>query len=181
MDSNPYASPLTPADTSFISTSSEAMRQAHIKHEASVKSVGTLYFLGTLILGGLGILLLYFTLAAPRPVPASQWGVGGFYVILAAVQICVAIGLWRLQPWARWGAVAYSTLGLLGFPIGTLISAYILYLLLCEKGRVVFSAEYKQVIAETPHIKYKSSKFMIILLVVLVLVFALLISASMWA
>jgi hypothetical protein len=48
-------------------------------------------------------------------------------------------------------------LGLIGFPIGTLISVYFLYLLLSQKGAYVFSPEYAQVIAATPHIQYKTS------------------------
>jgi hypothetical protein len=179
MDSNPYAPPLTPADATVFSTSSEAMRQAHIKHEASVKSVGTLYFLGTLLLGGLGVILVLLTLSPPQQFPASRLGEAGFYLVVAAVQACVAIGLWRLQPWARWSATAFSVLGLIVFPLGTLISGYILYLLLCEKGRVVFSAEYKQVIAETPHIKYRTSRLMIALLFFLLLVFVVAIISAL--
>lgn len=50
-----------------------------------------------------------------------------------------------------------TVLGLLGIPIGTLISLSILYLLLSEKGRMVFSPEYKAVIAATPHVRYRTS------------------------
>ena len=59
-------------------------------------------------------------------------------------------------------------IGLIGFPIGTLISAYILYLLGSQKGVQVFSDEYAEVIAATPHIKYRSSKLVIVLVVLLV-------------
>jgi hypothetical protein len=50
-----------------------------------------------------------------------------------------------------------SALGLLGFPIGTLVNAYILYLYLSKKGRTIFAPEYKDVIAATPHVKYRTS------------------------
>jgi ABC-type multidrug transport system permease subunit len=46
---------------------------------------------------------------------------------------------------------------MLGFPIGTLINAYILYLFLSKKGRTVFSPGYQEVIAATPDVKYKTS------------------------
>jgi len=53
---------------------------------------------------------------------------------------------------------------LIGFPIGTLIHGYILYLYWGTKGRKVFSPEYKQIIAGTPHVKYKTSIIIWILL-----------------
>jgi hypothetical protein len=45
-----------------------------------------------------------------------------------------------------------SGIGLLGFPIGTLINGYILYLFLSKKGRTVFAPEYQEVIEATPHV-----------------------------
>ena len=68
-----------------------------------------------------------------------------------------AHGLRRLQPWSRISSGIIAALGLLAFPVGTLINAYILYLLLCRKANVVFSAEYREIIIRTPHIKYKTS------------------------
>ena len=66
-----------------------------------------------------------------------------------------------------------SVVGLIGFPIGTLISGYILYLLWGKKGRVIFSPEYQAVIAATPHVKYKTSIVVWILLgLVVVLILA---------
>ena len=41
--------------------------------------------------------------------------------------------------------------------MGTLIGFYMLYLLLSKKGTMVFSPEYKEIIAQTPHMKYKTS------------------------
>ncbi|PAW69614.1 MAG: hypothetical protein B9S38_09450 [Verrucomicrobiia bacterium Tous-C4TDCM] len=66
-------------------------------------------------------------------------------------------------------------ISLIGFPIGTLIGAYILYLLLGAKGKMVFSPEYQAVIAQTPHIRYRTSKVVWILLglVLLIIVFGL--------
>ncbi|HKB60455.1 MAG TPA: hypothetical protein VKC56_10480, partial [Gallionellaceae bacterium] len=59
-------------------------------------------------------------------------------------------------------------LGLLGFPFGTVISAFILYLLFSKKGAMVFSDEYKQVIADTPDIKYRTSIIVWIFLALLI-------------
>jgi hypothetical protein len=39
--------------------------------------------------------------------------------------------------------------------VGTLIHAYILYLLWCEKGRRVLAADYAAIIQATPQVRYK--------------------------
>ena len=88
---------------------------------------------------------------------------------LAALQIWAGIGLRRLSPWARIPSGILSGFGLLGFPIGTLINGYILYLLFSKKGTTVFSEEYKRAIAQTPHIKYRTSLVVWILLGLLLL------------
>jgi len=62
-----------------------------------------------------------------------------------------------LTHWGRVVGCVVSGLGLLAFPIGTVINAYILYLFLSKKGRTVFSPQYKDVIAATPHVKYRTS------------------------
>ena len=49
-----------------------------------------------------------------------------------------------------------------------LIVGYILYLMLSEKGSVVFSPAYKEIIARTPHIKYRTSLILKIALAVFV-------------
>ena len=61
-----------------------------------------------------------------------------------------------------------SAIGLLGFPIGTLINGYILYLFLSKKGRTIFAPAYQDVIAATPHVKYRTSIVIWIFLALLV-------------
>ena len=60
-------------------------------------------------------------------------------------------------------------LGLLSFPVGTIINGYILYLLFSKKGERVFSADYQAIVDATPHIKYKTSIIVWIFLVLLLL------------
>ena len=67
----------------------------------------------------------------------------------------------------------FSVIGLLAIPVGTIISGYFLYLLLSKKGTVIFSPQYKQIIAATPHIKYKTSKIVIALLLILIALIAI--------
>ena len=86
----------------------------------------------------------------------------------------MALGLRKLKPNVRIPAIILSALGLFAIPVGTIIAIYMLYLLGSAKGRTVFSEEYAQVIAATPHIKYRSS---IIVRIFLWLILALIILA----
>ena len=126
---NPYAAPTARVEDVSANAEAEAIRQAHISHEASVKSVG--------------ILQLF-----------AGWGVRG------------------LRRWGRILGCILSALGLLGFPIGTLINAYILYLFLSKKGRTIFAPEYQDVIAATPDVKYRTSIVVWIVLGLLVILVA---------
>ena len=63
-----------------------------------------------------------------------------------------------------------SAIGLIGFPVGTLINAYVLYLLLSKKGRTIFTPAYLDVIAATPHVKYRTSIIVWIFLALIVVV-----------
>lgn len=175
-ENNPYRSSAMEATTVHEADSeAEAIRRAHIKHEASIKSIGTLYMLGCIIIVIGGLAAITFIFMAGRQ--GGQAGaqelmlasfVGLFYLVIGVLQGFTAFGLWQLKPWARWVSVVLSAIGLLGFPVGTLICGYFLYLLLSEKGAMIFSDHYKEVIAKTPHIKYKTSIVVWIFLILLI-------------
>jgi len=162
--SNPYAPTAHPGtDTLAVNPDDvDAIRNAHLSHEASVKSIGCLYFVGAFF----GVLLGVFYLGAAalggiggnEPLPSVFLvGLGAFMLTLGLAQGYIGYGLRHLSPWARTGGIVLSAIGLLGFPIGTLVSAYFLYLLVSHKGEVVFSESYREVIRKTPHIQYKTS------------------------
>lgn len=155
-----------------LSTDAEKVRNEYLKHEASVKSVGMLFRIGGLFLIIAAIGSLVSASSARDQVQA--YVIGAFLLIFGVLQLWVGIGLKSLRPWSRVGAAVISALGLLGFPFGTLINLYILYLLLGKKGKMVFSTEYAAVIQQTPHIKYRTSWVIWVLLgfVVLLLLFA---------
>jgi hypothetical protein len=178
---NPYAP--TSATIPETGEGDEATRKKYLSHEASIKSIGVLYLLGS-ILGFLGtVVYLVLGLAnviMPSRNPAESLGLGIFLLAFAVFagafstfQFILARGLRRLTPWCRIAGIVVSCLGLLGFPIGTLISAYFLYLLGSQKGVYVFSPEYARVIAATPHIKYKTSIIVWIFLGILMFVIGL--------
>jgi hypothetical protein len=149
---NPYAAPAAKVDDVGRNPEAEAVRKAHINHEASIRAVGALYYLGSalLVISAIGGLI-------------AMSGGGGevamvaLFVVLAVGMVFVGRGVRALRPWARIVGSVLAAIGLLGFPVGTLINLYILYLFLSKKGRTVFSPEYQDVIAATPDIKYRMS------------------------
>jgi hypothetical protein len=173
---NPYAPPRAHVDdVSNADSEAEAIRREHIKHEASVRSIGILYYLsGTLmVVGGAGLMAnsvagateTFLKLLAP------------FYLALGVLMLFVARGVRTLRPWARIATIVVAAIGLLGFPVGTLINGYILYLMLSKKGKRIFEEDYKDIIAATPQVKYRTSIVIwivlgVLLLVVLALIFA---------
>ncbi len=143
------------------------IRTSHINHEAGVKSIGTLYYLGAIavIVAGFGM----FGLFASSEGAVMSVVIGVFFLALGGLQFWLARGLRGLKAWARIPTGILAALGLLGFPVGTLINAYILYLLFSKKGNMVFSDEYQGVIAATPDIKSRTSPIVWLFLGLLVL------------
>lgn len=143
----------------------EATRREHIQHEASIRSIGTLYYLGaaSYLLIGIAGAFIEATDESPEPVFVA------LFLALAVVLGVLGRGLRRLKRGARIGAGILSAFGLLGVPIGTLINGYFLYLLFSEKGNTIFSPEYQAVIDATPHVKYRPSALASALVLLLVL------------
>jgi hypothetical protein len=150
---NPYAAPAARLEELGADSVAETIRREHINHEASIKAVGILYYIGgvLIMLGGFAALV-----GAPKD-PGAAAFVMLFIAAIGVAQLVAGWGVRALKPWGRIVACVISVIGLLGFPIGTLINAYILYLLFSKKGSTVFSADYQGVIAATPHVKYKTS------------------------
>ena len=132
------------------------IRRSHIAHEATLRSLGLLYYLGALFL----ILLATITLAlgspADTPSPLSDPLTAALALIGALLLGLTGRGLRTMQPWARIPVMSLSTLGLFYFPMGTMICGYILYLVLCRQGQMVFSQDYQQIIKATPEIDYRT-------------------------
>ncbi len=99
------------------------------------------------ILGGIFMAIggTAFTAMMPmQDMPAGAGGVMGavfiiaaiFILIFGALYLLIAWGLWTFKNWARIAAIVLSVIGLLGFPIGTVISAIVIYLLAFNKDVV---------------------------------------------
>ena len=165
---NPYAPPSARVDDVPADPNAEAIRRQHITHEASIKAVGFLYYLGGIGVIAAAVASLFSTGSLP---------VGGAMaaalLLLGGAQLVAGWGVRALRPWGRIVGAILSALGLLSFPFGTLINGYILYLYFSKKGRTIFSPEYKDVIAATPHVKYRTSIIVWIFVAVLVAVLVL--------
>lgn len=168
----------TPTPPPIPSDHEEAqrVRRAHLNREASVRSVGTLYCVGGLAL--IALPFIGFFTSGHRPLPL-QIGTSFAVCCIGILQFWTGTGLRKLKEWARKPTAVLSGLGLISFPIGTAINAYILYLVFSQKGTVVFTPEYRQVISSTPAIKYRTSIAVWILLGLLVFVLALLIFSGL--
>jgi Ca2+/Na+ antiporter len=164
---NPYAAPTARVEDVAADSAAEATRRAHISHEGSIKAVGFLYYLG-------GVVMTIGGLAAV--VGATHADAGAFMMLFVLAvgigQLVAGWGVRSLEPWGRIIGIVLAVLGLLAFPIGTVINAYILYLFVSKKGRTIFSPGYQEIIAATPQVKYKTS---IIVWIFLALILGLLV------
>ena len=79
----------------------------------------------------------------------------GLYVVLGLLFGVLGYGFRRLRPWVRIPATLVAVPGLFAIPLGTLIQAYILYLMFSAKGRVVLGSGYAGIVAATPHLRYR--------------------------
>jgi hypothetical protein len=170
MNENPYAAPSEYSLPGTQPSEDERIRRNHLNAELNIKGIGLLYFLG-------GILTIVSLLATNRnasQLPPGSAEATGYLIGTALVPLTFLIlgyGLRKLNTFARIIAGILSTFGLLGFPIGTVISIFFLYCLFSKKGRFVTTAGYKEVIARTPHIKRKTSVVVWIFLALLIIFF----------
>ncbi len=177
MEENPYAAPRDIAPMPAADTSeAETVRNNYLKQEANVKSVGSLYFIISvfLVIGAFSSWRAVQRASDPGAVLPTVSAIFGAAGILGLI---VGFGLRRLESWARILAIILSGLAviasLLNMPsgfIGLVIHAYLLSVLASPKTSLVCSPYYKEIIAATPHVKYRTSKVVWILLGLLLVI-----------
>lgn len=159
------------------SSQSDEIRKQYLTHEASVKSIGLLYYPAGVIcfLAGVYRIVISVSFYNNAVVLDQIIGMGVCLLALGIAQFWVARGLRGLKRWSRIPTGIVAGFGLLVFPLGTLINAYVLYLIFSKKGKMVFSDEYRVIMDRTPHIKYRTSVLIWVLLglVVVLIVFGL--------
>lgn len=133
--------------------SDEQIRREHLSHEASLKSVGVLWLLGgTVMLLVSAALLLRSMEEIEFMLPMAL-----IYLALGSVSLWSGWMLRKLDGRGRIPGMVLAGVGLIGFPVGTVISGYILYLLGSKKGAFILSETYRGIVARTPQVKRRTS------------------------
>ena len=193
MSDNPYAPSGSSygdasLDANFDLSQAELIRKSHLSHEANIQGFGCLYTLGG-ILGILGAIFYVgigiFVMAGgvvPKELESMVFGAGGdrlvsgglttlvgvVFLAIAVAQLFAGRSMQTLNPSGKILAIVVAAIGMLQFPCGTLISGYLLYLLVSAKGRTVYSSASKEVMQATPHIRYRTSIIVWIFLFILI-------------
>lgn len=90
------------------------------------------------LLGGLAVAVS----VVAGPAGQADAAVGGFLSLgLGALQLACGIGLWRLKSYGRTLQLVFAWIGLIGFPIGTVISIVLLVYLFKPGTKVLFSGK----------------------------------------
>lgn len=137
------------------------LRQAHLKHEASLKGVALLYLLMAVALTFLGYKLSgsseLFGFSGRRTAVVNGL-LSKACVLLAIIQFWAGLSLYRLRPFAKLPVGMAAGIGLFGFPFVTVLSAYVIYLVFSPKGLFILSPVYRQILAATPELRYRRTK-----------------------
>ena len=207
---NPYAAPRTnvdaaPAEGPADLMEVEATRRKYLNHETAIRSIGTLQYLGSvlMIVGGGAMLWVVLAGNGVRDPMLTRFMIGGglAYIAFGVLGWCLARGLRGLRGWARWTVIVMTTLSLIYtavislfmsrqpagpaagavvFLISALVPGYILYLLVSSKGAMVFTPGYRAIVAQTPYIKYKTSLLVKILLWAFLALFLFAVGAALF-
>ena len=145
-DRNPYASP-SRAKGKGNGKDNELI-QKYGRHARSVKAIGYCFTIlnGLAFLGAIvGVVLILINGVAED----STLSASASAILLSAVSllyafwVVVGLHLLKFRNWAKIAATIVCALALLGIPIGTAIGGYFLWILHSEKGKVVFSDQYR--------------------------------------
>lgn len=110
-----------------------------MKRPGIITVLAVLNFIAALF--GLAILVLALASDGKSESPMVDVMAGGFFAVLTAISVATGVGLWNLKPWGRVAQIALSCLGLLAFPVGTLVSGLILWYLFTPPAKVLFSGK----------------------------------------
>ncbi|MCW1883655.1 hypothetical protein OKA04_02875 [Luteolibacter flavescens] len=175
MTENPYQTPTGNEVSGPLPPDMRAVRARHIQHEASVKAMGILCVLGgVMLLGSFAFVCIEVIAANYLPEPTATGLLFAFG--LGTLKLISGIGLGQLQGWSRITASFVVVVSMFAVPIGTAFGIYLLYLLFSPRGGRVFTAGYREIVARTPDMHYRTPRwFWIAIAVMVVLLAALLI------
>jgi type IV pilus assembly protein PilA len=135
---NPYAGPRVGAGAGSgarpVSASQIYRRPTMVTILAVLNIIGAVFIL--LVVAG----LTFMVMTQPEmPSPGLIQVVAVVYAALGLIGLACGIGLWNLKGYGRTLQIVSSVIGLVGFPIGTLISVLILVYMFKPGAKVLFS------------------------------------------
>jgi hypothetical protein len=136
----------------------ESIRRQFLHHERAVGSIGSLFFISSLmsLLASISVVAIPFAIKAmERPqinVPPLRLflAISLCLIGLVVLQSLVTIALRRRLSHAREAAMLIALIGLLAVPFGTIFGVYILIVLGAKATPYVMSDDYRKVIRATP-------------------------------
>jgi len=112
-------------DTETISSSEESRSDGQPAALSIVAVLYSLWSVLTVVTGGFMVLSdTYFGLSGPIVA-----GIGSMVFFVGLFGLIIAWSLWNRVAWAHWIAVLCVAVGLMGFPLGTILSFILLWYL----------------------------------------------------
>ena len=199
---NPYAPPtaddaprFAPTHDASAQAELEQIRLEHIKREANIKAIGTLFLVGcglallgslalfvsTLSGGGLSYTLPFLALMGVLGVVYGFIGVWTRKLLSAGrIGATLVIGLWllfRLVQGVSTASEIGSSAPMAGVGMAALFPTLFLYVLWSDPSGTIFSDHYRTVVVPaTPHVKYSSALAKVLLGVLLLILVIVLLS-----
>ncbi len=148
----------------------EKLRKEHIGRESTIITLGYIFVYSGFALAGTTALGKAVFKLDSLPIGPALW----IFISLAyfAALTIVGYGLTNLKSWVPIPAAIVAILSLYNVPFGTIVGAYMLWLVFSKKGRVIFSPEYAAIVAATPHIEPPRTGFMQLFLVAIAIMAA---------
>lgn len=136
------------------------IRRGHLRQECWIKTLATLHLLGAVTL----IASMTASLIKDEPSFLTFLAIP-VAVIMAMMNIFLFSHLRRFQQGARWIALAvnFFVLAVSVFnlsPLGVPVCAVYAVILMSRKSKMIFSTGYQEIIAATPHITEKTSRWL---------------------
>lgn len=128
-----------PACGALVGAAGTAAGQVVVTRPATISLLAVLQFIAATFWFLFGLLLLAAALFSPDADSTSVLVAGLLIWGLAALQLACGLGLWRLQSYGRTIQLILGWIGLLGFPVGTVISILILLYLFKPGIKLLFS------------------------------------------
>lgn len=106
-----------------------------------VTALAVLHFLsgGMMLLGGLAGLVT--EMGSRQPDRTFGLVLAAIFLIFGTLSLVCGIGLWKLRDWGRTLQIVLACIGLLALPLGTIISALILYYFTRPHVKILFSGK----------------------------------------